>query len=67
MEDPFIPPSPLQHNVISYLATYVIATNQDTSPTTLITEALTLSQITMALLLREAMGLGVMELVPSVP
>jgi len=47
---------PLRYNVISYLATYVIATNQDASPTTLITEALRLSQITMALLLREAIG-----------
>jgi len=56
---PSTPTYQLRHNVISYLATYVIATNQDASPTTLITEALRLSQITMALLLRKAIGGGV--------
>jgi len=55
---PSTPTYPLRHNVISYLATYVITTNQDASPTTLITEALRLSQITMALLLSEAIGGG---------
>lgn len=37
------PTSMIQQNVISYLATYVIATNQDASATTLITETRGLS------------------------
>lgn len=53
-------------NVISYLAAYVIATNQDTSPTTSITETQSLSWITIASLF-EGAPRGVTELFPSVP
>lgn len=43
LQGPSDPTSMIQQNVISYLATYVIATNQDASLTALITETVRLS------------------------